>query len=172
MVVNAWLTVVLVVDEVEVLVDDELVGELIAVVELVPVEALVVSGVGGADVGAVSRVVELGSGAESMVPGMSTDTEDEEVDGRDEPILVVSLALGTVRRTAPLVSMTPPRTIETAPHESANATIKARIHPPISRVHAGIPEVCHHPSSETLWPRLGIGKPTQRSRIAPPPPIG
>lgn len=168
MVVSDWLTVVLVVDD-DV---DELVGELIAVVELVPVDALVVGGVDGVDVAAVFRVIEVGSGVESVVKVLSTDTEDEEVDGRDEPILVVSLALGTVRGTAPLDSMTPPRTIETAPHESANATIKARIHPPISRVHAGIPAVWHHASSRTLWPRLGIGKPPSRSRVRPRPPIG
>jgi hypothetical protein len=158
LVVSTWLTVVLVVDEVEVLVDEvgELVGELVAVVELVPVDALVVGAVDGAEVAAVSCVFEVGSGTESVVAGLSTDTEDEEFDGRGNP----------------LVSMTPPRTIETAPHDKANATIKARSHPPISRVHAGIPAVCHHPAPQTLWPRLGIGKPTQRSRVTPRPPIG
>jgi hypothetical protein len=153
LVVSTWLTVVLVVDEVEGLVDEvgELVGELVAVVELVSVD--------GAEVAAVSAVFEVESGTESVVAGLSTDTEYEEVDGRGNPMLV-SLAAGTVWGTVPLDSMTPPRTIETAPHDKASATIKARSHPPISRVHASIPAVCHHPASQTLWPRLGIGKPT------------
>ncbi len=138
---------------------------LVTVVELVPVCRAVVVDVKGPDVTAVDRVVEVVPTGVSIVPKAML-VVDEVVTSSVGPV-VESEALGTISGTAPLDSMTLPRTIDTAPHDSANATIRASTHPPINLDHVGIQAVCHRRPLVTLWPRLGIRKPDRRVGILP-----
>ena len=118
-------------------VDEVLDVGLVTVVELVPDDPLAVVEVEEVGVAAVPRVVDVEPTRVSTVSDVTLTVDDvgtSTVDPTAGSVAPVTLVLDTV----PLDSITLPRTIDTAPHDSANATMRARIHPPINLVQVGM----------------------------------